>query len=380
MNQLLKIKSESCFSGVTRKSTKLKGSASKAEITASVWSLNHGSWLCFAKTIPIFTSSGINYRTARRNFGLRVASDKARINTRLSRGSFLQYTHASIFLHSGRRRRLAALSSANSFPRPSGFHRYSPRAIDIDWQPCEEDLDKQCGRFEIPLDYHNESAGKASLAVARHPATKGPKLGTIFLNPGGPGGSGVDLILGGNSEKVMQTVSGRYDLVSWDPRGVGESDLQPACFVSRAEENIFWNGSIARVGIEARGNFTDQTDLDAFYAQVPAVDELLSEFGQRCHKLSPDVLQYVGTAATVRDMVALHDYLEGSDKPIDYWGMSYGTIVGVYFVNMFPDRVGRVVLDGVVDPLNCVCKIEFPRRALTSAQNLPEQTSHPPWM
>jgi pimeloyl-ACP methyl ester carboxylesterase len=83
----------------------------------------------------------------------------------------------------------------------------------------------------------------------------------------------------------------------------------------------------------------------------------------------PGIYRYVGTAATVRDMVAMHDVLEGSDKPIDYWGVSYGTVIGMYFVNsksirarpnaipllkytplVFPDRVGRVVLDGVVDP------------------------------
>ncbi|KAG8736010.1 hypothetical protein FRC10_009883, partial [Ceratobasidium sp. 414] len=154
-------------------------------------------------------------------------------------------------------------------------------------------------RFEVPLDYQNESAGKASLAVARYPATKQPKIGTLFLNTGGP-----ELILGGNGDKIMETVSGQYDLVSWDPRGVGLSEPQPGCFTTRTEENAFGNGSIARVGIAARGDFTDQADLDASYAQVPSVDKLLTEFGERCQEQSPGVLPYVGTTATVRDMVA----------------------------------------------------------------------------
>ncbi|KAG8717827.1 hypothetical protein FRC08_006556 [Ceratobasidium sp. 394] len=245
----------------------------------------------------------------------------------------------------------ATLASANSFALPFGFQRLAPRSIDIAWTSCEEDDSRECGRFEVPLDYQNESVGKASLAVARYPATKQPKLGTLFLNPGGPGGSGVGLILGGNGNTVMETVGGQYDLVSWDPRGVGLSEPQPDCFTTRTEEDAFWNGSIARVGIEARGDFTDQVDLDAFYAQIPFVDKLLAEFGQRCQEHSPDVLPYVGTTATVRDMVALHDYLEGPDKLVNYWGFSYGTIIGIYFVNMLPDRVGRVVLDGVSDPL-----------------------------
>ncbi|KAG9085836.1 hypothetical protein FRC06_003432 [Ceratobasidium sp. 370] len=103
----------------------------------------------------------------------------------------------------------------------------------------------------------------------------------------------------------MATLSGQYDLVSWDPRGVGLSERQPGCPTTPTEENAFWNGSIARAGIEARGDFTDQADLDAFYAQGP-------------------------------------------DKQVNFWGVSYGTI---YFVNMFPDRVGRVVLDRVSDRL-----------------------------
>lgn len=81
-------------------------------------------------------------------------------------------------------------------------------------------------------------------------------------------------------------------------------------------------GTIPRAGLEARGNFTDPDDLKAFYAQVPEVDKLLTELEQKCLEYSPDTFQYVGTAATVRDMVALHDYMEGPDKALDYWGIS----------------------------------------------------------
>ncbi|KDN44350.1 hypothetical protein RSAG8_05614, partial [Rhizoctonia solani AG-8 WAC10335] len=123
------------------------------------------------------------------------------------------------------------------------------------------------------------------------------------------------------------------------------------CFGTVEEANAFWNGTfLRRDGLEARGNFTSQTDLDEFYEQVDEVDDLLTRFGKQCIAYNPNAFQYVGTAAVVRDMVAMHDALEGSDKPINFWGISYGTIVGIYFVNMFPDRVGRVVIDGVVDP------------------------------
>ncbi|KAG9119699.1 hypothetical protein FRC07_005140 [Ceratobasidium sp. 392] len=245
---------------------------------------------------------------------------------------------------------LSAAVQANSFSLPSGYHRYAPRNQGIDWAPCAQNDARDCARFEVPLDWHNETAGKASLAVARYRATQKPKIGTLFVNPGGPGESGVDMILG-NADDIMAAAGGRYDIVSWDPRGVGKTVPRADCFANGTEENAFWEGTIPRAGLEARGNFTDQRDLEAFYAQVPEVDRLLKELGERCVAYSPDTFQYVGSAAAVRDMVAIHDILEGPEKPVDYWGLSYGTIIGVYFVNMFPDRVGRVVLDGVVDPV-----------------------------
>ncbi|QRV77216.1 Abhydrolase domain-containing protein [Ceratobasidium sp. AG-Ba] len=246
---------------------------------------------------------------------------------------------------------LSALAAASSRSLLADFDRFAPRNSAIQWQPCENDSTNatECGHFEVPLDYADQSAGKGSLAVARYPATKQPRLGTLFLNPGGPGGSGVDFIVGSGAT-IMDTVHGQYDLVSWDPRGVGASYPRVGCFASASEEKAFWEGTLVE-GLEARGNFTDPAELKAFYAQLPKVDELLIQYGNKCMNSSLNMLQYVGSTATVRDMVALHDYLEGPDQALNYWGLSYGTIIGIYFVNMFPDRVGRVVIDGVLDPV-----------------------------
>ncbi|QRV78194.1 Abhydrolase domain-containing protein [Ceratobasidium sp. AG-Ba] len=235
------------------------------------------------------------------------------------------------------------------FALPHGYHYLASRALGIVWKPCEDDSPYECGRFEVPLDYQNDTTGKASLAVARLRATQPPKLGTLFLNPGGPGESGVEMILK-RGKGIMDTAGGKYDVVSWDPRGVERSTPQIGCFQTGAQESKFWNNTIPHTGIEARGNFTDPSDLASFYDQVPQVDFLLKEIGKQCISMSPNTLQYVGTAAAVRDMLSLSDYLEGPNKPVNFWGFSYGTVIGIYFVNMFPDRVGRVVLDGVVDP------------------------------
>ncbi|CAE6477527.1 unnamed protein product [Rhizoctonia solani] len=250
---------------------------------------------------------------------------------------------------------LAAIATGkgNNFPLPGGYHRFAPRSRDLNWGYCSDTSvrGRECARFEVPLDWHNATVGKASLAVARYKAVNAPKLGTLFLNPGGPGGSGVGYILDDIADYLMTASGGKYDLVSWDPRGVGESLPRAECFKTGAEEQAFWNGTIASSGLEARGNFTDKRDLDAFYDQVDEIDTLLTDLGRRCIAYSPDTFEYIGSAAAVRDMVAIHDILEGPDKPIDFWGVSYGTVIGSYFINMFPKRVGRVVLDGVVDPL-----------------------------
>ncbi|CAE6409120.1 unnamed protein product [Rhizoctonia solani] len=245
-----------------------------------------------------------------------------------------------------------AAARASVIPLSDGYHRYLSRNNHLKWQNCSLDdyPGRECAQFEVPLDWHNEAAGKASLAVIRYPAIKSPKLGTLFMNPGGPGGSGVETVQGSLGDSLMKSSGGQYDLVSWDPRGVGESTPRTDCFGTLEEATAFWNGSFVRNGLEARDNFTSQTDLDEFYEQVDEVDDLLARFGKQCVTYNPNAFQYVGTAAVVRDMVAMHDVLEGSDKPINFWGISYGTIVGIYFVNMFPDRVGRVVIDGVVNP------------------------------
>jgi hypothetical protein len=109
----------------------------------------------------------------------------------------------------------------------------------------------------------------------------------------------------------------------WDPRGIGQSVPSGGCFETGRQEFDFWNNTIPYAGIEAKGNFTDPEDLKAFYDQVPQVDVLLKKIGEQCASFSPDTYPYVGTAAAVRDMLALNDYLEGPNKTVDYWGLSY---------------------------------------------------------
>ncbi|CEL64072.1 Tripeptidyl aminopeptidase OS=Streptomyces coelicolor (strain ATCC BAA-471 / A3(2) / M145) GN=tap PE=3 SV=1 [Rhizoctonia solani AG-1 IB] len=227
--------------------------------------------------------------------------------------------------------RLMSLATADPFKLPTDFDRHAPPSHGIDWQECPgaKDRELRCGRFEVPMDYANETrAGKASLVVIKYPAQnkEKSKLGTLFLNPGGPGKSGVKFLAeDANSRKsISEATGGRYDIVSWDPRGVGETYPRIDCFDNAKQENDSWHDTIPRAGLEARALLTENEDLKSFFEQANEVDRLLQELGERCLKFESnnDTLQYVGTVAIVKDMIALHEYLEHPNTTLNYWGFS----------------------------------------------------------
>ncbi|KAI0645974.1 alpha/beta-hydrolase [Trametes meyenii] len=224
----------------------------------------------------------------------------------------------------------------------------------LQWGACPESTlptsGLSCAYFDIPLDYHNASAGNGHLLVVKASAPLGESKGTIFMNPGGPGVSGLES-LATDGLALLNHSGGVYDIISWDTRGIGPYTYPGDVLCLSDEESIsFWNDSIEVTGVNWLGNFTNQTDLSAFYGQAPVIDAQYRAVGERCLQ-GPNgtTLQYIGTAATVRDLVALTDALQGPDTPINYWGLSYGTLVGAWFLNMFPDRVGHIILDGVLD-------------------------------
>ena len=147
---------------------------------------------------------------------------------------------------------------------------------------------------------------------------------------------------------------GAYDIVSWDPRGVGlftlyvpldslttiapiprlSSPGAVTCFDSQAEEDAFLNNTIVRsINYTIAGRF-DEQDQGELFSHREESSELLLEFGKRCQR-GPvgDFLQYIGTSSTVRDLASLGDRIVGQGEPIDYWGVSYGTVIGINFLN-----------------------------------------------
>ncbi|MFB7468094.1 alpha/beta hydrolase [Streptomyces sp. NPDC056224] len=183
----------------------------------------------------------------------------------------------------------------------------------------------RCGTVRVPLDYAAPAKGSVEIALARIPASDpGKRLGSLLLNYGGPGGPGIAGLAA--DPKAFAGLGERYDLIAFDPRGVGHS------------EPVSCGGS-QQTADEARADAAAQ--LAALRAVV-----------RRCELASGPVLPYIGTVHVARDMDVMRHVL--GDRKLNYLGFSYGTRLGAVYAAQFPERTGRMVLDGVdtlVEPL-----------------------------
>jgi pimeloyl-ACP methyl ester carboxylesterase len=187
----------------------------------------------------------------------------------------------------------------------------------------------QCSKLTVPLNYDDPSGAAIQIAVVRKPATdKAHRLGSLVVNPGGPGGSGVSYATSGDVADA--TVLARYDLVGFDPRGVGASDPVECLTDSQMDQ------------------FVDTPPNPDSPAELAKVEHASQFFAQQCEAKSGALLPYVGTKDAARDMDILRAAL--GDKKLNYLGKSYGTMLGATYAEEFPQRVGDVVLDGAIDP------------------------------
>ncbi len=190
----------------------------------------------------------------------------------------------------------------------------------------------ECATLRAPLDYDRPSAGDdLKLAVSRKKATgPGRRLGSLMVNPGGPGGSAISFLQGYAGVAYPAPVRARYDMVAMDPRGVAASE--PVTCLSDAEMDAF-------------------TKVDATPDNEREVGELtdaFKKFAGACASRSGKLLQHVSTVEAARDMDVFRAAL-GDDR-LHYVGASYGTFLGATYAGLFPSRVGRLVLDGALDP------------------------------
>src|ERR1051326_1666300 len=188
----------------------------------------------------------------------------------------------------------------------------------------------QCATLQVPLDYTHPEGTQVGLALIRHPATnRAARLGSLVMNPGGPGGSGVDYARAAE-EVVTSAVLARYDIVGFDPRGVDRSS--PISCVDDQTMEPF-----------PRAGPDPQTA-----AQQDQVVAIAKQFDAGCEARSGSLLPFVGTRDAAHDMDILRQAL--GDAKLDYLGKSYGTYLGTIYAEEFPTRVGRFVLDGALDP------------------------------
>jgi pimeloyl-ACP methyl ester carboxylesterase len=201
----------------------------------------------------------------------------------------------------------------------------------LEWSDCEEEM--QCATATAPLDWTDPGRGEIDLALIRHAASGGTPLGSVLVNPGGPGGSGYDFIADSLDYAVSDRLQQQFDIVGFDPRGVNRSSAI-SCHDDPAELDAFIYDILP-----------GEIGTDEWIAAAEATN---SAYGAQCLEHSGELLGYVDTVSAARDLDLLRGVL--GDETLNYLGFSYGTLLGATYAELYPENTGRLVLDGALDP------------------------------
>ncbi len=236
----------------------------------------------------------------------------------------------------------AALVSTLAVPAgasgaPAAAARPAPTVPQIAWGSCGDDAALaafECAEVEVPTDHDRPRGATTTIALTRLPATDpDQRIGTLFTNPGGPGGSGVDFVQAAGEFAWTPEVRARFDVLGFDPRGVGASG-PTTCFPTAAREAAF----LAR----------QQVTFPWLDRQENRFTLNSAKLGASCTATSGDRLAHMSTANVARDMDLLRQAV--GDEKLSYVGYSYGTYLGATYAKLFPDTVRALVLDGTVEP------------------------------
>lgn len=232
--------------------------------------------------------------------------------------------------------------SRNGLPEPSGSpitggsatpEQPDPALLtyynqNVTWTDCDEGF--ECGSLTVPLDYEDPAGKTIKIALIRLLAAKPEdRFGSLLLNPGGPGGSGIEYV---KAATMVTTSAVRdvYDLVGFDPRGVGQSEPVNCLTQQEADELLASDATV---------------DSDMEEAEIISA---ATDFGAKCEARDPEIARNIDTVSVAKDVDILRAVL--GDERLNWLGKSYGTYIGAIYAELFPGRVGRMVLDGAVDP------------------------------
>ncbi|MEU3472324.1 alpha/beta hydrolase [Rhodococcus sp. 05-340-1] len=225
-------------------------------------------------------------------------------------------------------------SSASAVgPIPSGLEAFYTQTPE--WESCDRyntdgsELGSavECAMVTVPLDYADPEGTTIEVAISRTKAT-GEKIGSVLMNPGGPGSSG--LYLAGQAEGTA--IAERFDRIGFDPRGIGASEPEVRCLTSDEVDQE-----------------RSEPDVDVSPEGIAATEAEHRDYAAQCvERTGADVLEHVGTREVVRDMDVIRAVL--GDEKMTYIGYSYGTRIGTAYAEEFPSNVRAMVLDGALDP------------------------------
>jgi pimeloyl-ACP methyl ester carboxylesterase len=228
---------------------------------------------------------------------------------------------------------LATTSVAHAGPVQGTRAAQAPPDVELEWEACgttpeAEAADVECARAPLPLDYDDPEGEQIEIAVGRVPAADpAQRIGSLFFNFGGPGGPAVDYVQAAGAG-VFASLNQYFDIVAFDPRGVGQSTPAIDCELPPAS-----------------GSPSLPTPLDI---DVDAVVADAQDYVDACLDANGDILEHVSTANVARDMDALRAAV--GDEQLSYLGFSYGTLIGATYASLFPDNYRAMVLDGAIDP------------------------------
>jgi pimeloyl-ACP methyl ester carboxylesterase len=237
---------------------------------------------------------------------------------------------------------LVAGSAGVVAPAAAAPDKGEPAAAPVVWGPCApadisnvppaEQFRFSCANYVVPLDYDRPNRGTINLALMRRAANdQATRIGSLFLNPGGPGGSGYRLPT--IAQLIFQPpVLDRFDIIGFDPRGVARS-TPLRCFATLEDANAVF----ARMALLPITRQQERETLDA-----------LRDYGRFCDTFAGPLLEHMSTENVARDLDRLRAAV--GDQQLNYLGFSYGTLIGATYVNLFPNRSRAIILDGNVDP------------------------------